>query len=519
VGILYSLPKNWKWATLEKITDTTSGGTPKRTNKDYWNGSISWLKSGELNDGYIYEVEETITEEGLIKSSAKVFKTGTLLMAMYGATVGRLGILKVDTSTNQAVCAIFNRFNLFSNEYIFFYLKYTRQQMLEDSFGGAQPNLSQGYINNINIPFAPINEQKRIVTKIEKLFSNLDKSDQHLAHLEKQLKRYRQSVLKSAFEGELTREWREKQTDLESANELLKKIKAERITYIKQEIQEKFKDKTEKWLKDKIQKEVDKFYNGLKDINNIEKPFDIPTDWKWVQWEQILKYADGSFKRGPFGSSLKKAFFVKDTTYKVYEQYCPINDDCSFERYYISEDKFLELKSFEVKEKDYLISCSGSIGKITQIPREYKNGVINQALLRVRINNAFYLDKFFITLFRSKFFQDSIIDNSTGSAMINVKGVKELKALPLPMLSIGEQKEIIKEIERHFSIIDKLEAVVQKSIKESKRLRQSILKQAFEGKLVEQDSNDESATILLEKIAKAKEEYKKQMKKGKKKSG
>ena len=255
----------------------------------------------------------------------------------------------------------------------------------------------------------------------------------------------------------------------------------------------------------------------MKAIENIEKPFAIPKKWEWIQWEQILKYGNDSFKRGPFGSALKKAFFVKDNTYKVYEQYCPINDDCSFERYYISEDKFTELKSFEVKEKDYLISCSGSIGKITQIPKEYKNGVINQALLRVRINDSSYLDKFFITLFRSSFFQDNITDSSTGSAMINLKGVKELKALPLPMLSIAEQNEIVKQIEKHFSIIDKLDSVVQNSIKESKRLRQSILKQAFEGKLVEQDPNDESAEILLEKIAKAKEEYKKEMSKRKRK--
>jgi len=404
-------------------------------------------------------------------------------------------------------------------DYMFtlYLLRANEQKLKVGQKGTTFDAVTSNQVKNLAIKFPPLNEQKRIVTKIEKLFSNLDNSDKYLAHLEKQLKRYRQSVLKSAFEGELTREWREKQTDLESAKELLEKIKGERLEYIEQEVRNKFENKTEKWIADKVKKEVDKFYSGLKAIENIEKPFAIPKKWEWIQWEQILKYGNDSFKRGPFGSALKKAFFVKDNTYKVYEQYCPINDDCSFERYYISEDKFTELKSFEVKEKDYLISCSGSIGKITQIPKEYKNGVINQALLRVRINDSSYLDKFFITLFRSSFFQDNITDSSTGSAMINLKGVKELKALPLPMLSIAEQNEIVKQIEKHFSIIDKLDSVVQNSIKESKRLRQSILKQAFEGKLVEQDPNDESAEILLEKIAKAKEEYKKEMSKRKRK--
>ena len=224
MDILYKIPDNWVWTTLEQIADMTSGGTPSRTKKEYWNGNINWLKSGELKDTYIHEVEEKITEDGLKGSSAKIFPKDTLLMAMYGATVGRLGILNVDSSTNQAVCAIFNHHKLFVNEYLFFYLLSMRQKMLKDSFGGAQPNLSQGYIKSIEIPFAPLNEQKKIVAKIEKLFSNLDNSDKYLLHLEKQLKRYRQSVLKSAFEGELTKEWRKKQTNLETADELLEKI-------------------------------------------------------------------------------------------------------------------------------------------------------------------------------------------------------------------------------------------------------------------------------------------------------
>ena len=139
----------------------------------------------------------------------------------------------------------------------------------------------------IKVP--PLNEQKRIVAKIEKLFSNLDNSDKYLLHLEKQLKRYRQSVLKSAFEGELTKEWREKQTNLETTDELLEKIKIERTLYIENEIREKFKDKTEKWIKDKVKNEVDKFYSALKPIEDDEKPFSIPSLWKWVRFDEVSK--------------------------------------------------------------------------------------------------------------------------------------------------------------------------------------------------------------------------------------
>ena len=152
------------------------GGTPKRNEKLYWGGNIGWLKSGELNDGYITNVEEYITDEGLTKSSAKLFPKGTLLIAMYGATVGKLGILEIETTTNQAICGILNDKNKFETLFMFYYLKKIREKMIEDSFGGAQPNLSQTYIKDLDIPLPPLEEQKRIVVNLDNLFAKIDKA-------------------------------------------------------------------------------------------------------------------------------------------------------------------------------------------------------------------------------------------------------------------------------------------------------------------------------------------------------
>ena len=173
---LYELPDGWEWEKLGFLTKTTSGGTPKRNEKSYWNGNIGWLKSGELNDGYITKVDEFITDKGLEKSSAKIFPRGTLLIAMYGATVGRLGILDIETTTNQAICGILNDKNTFEMRYMFFYLRSIRDKMLLDSTGGAQPNLSQTYIKNLDIPLPPLPEQKRIVSKLDTLFEKIDKA-------------------------------------------------------------------------------------------------------------------------------------------------------------------------------------------------------------------------------------------------------------------------------------------------------------------------------------------------------
>lgn len=173
---LYNLPDEWEWKKLGDLTTTTSGGTPKRNEKLYWGGNIGWLKSGELNDGYITNVEEYITDEGLTKSSAKLFPKGTLLIAMYGATVGKLGILEIETTTNQAICGILNDKNKFETLFMFYYLKKIREKMIEDSFGGAQPNLSQTYIKDLDIPLPPLEEQKRIVVNLDNLFAKIDKA-------------------------------------------------------------------------------------------------------------------------------------------------------------------------------------------------------------------------------------------------------------------------------------------------------------------------------------------------------
>ena len=115
------LPTSWAWTTIDEIASTSSGGTPSRTRLDYYGGSFPWVKSGELNDGLVSEVSETITEDGLKNSSAKIFPSGTLCIALYGATVGKVGILALDAATNQAVCGITPRAQI-EAKYLFLFL-------------------------------------------------------------------------------------------------------------------------------------------------------------------------------------------------------------------------------------------------------------------------------------------------------------------------------------------------------------------------------------------------------------
>lgn len=178
--VLYQLPDGWIWRKVSELAKTTSGGTPSRSNKDYWGGSIPWVKSGELGDSRVEKNEEFITELGLKNSSAKLFPKESLLLALYGATAGKLGVLTYDAATNQAVCCISQDDQLLARDFLRYYLLSQRKKIIEDSFGGAQPNISQAYVREIDIPTPPLTEQKRIVDKLDALLTRIDTAIEHL---------------------------------------------------------------------------------------------------------------------------------------------------------------------------------------------------------------------------------------------------------------------------------------------------------------------------------------------------
>lgn len=153
--------------SLSDLAETTSGGTPARSVSDYYGGRIPWVKSGELNDGLISQAEEFITEEGLRNSSAKIYPKGTLVVALYGATVGKTGILTVDAASNQAVCAVIPRTKEITTRFLYWFFRYKRPEFLNNSFGGAQPNISQRILRETKLPLPSIEVQGHICEFLE----------------------------------------------------------------------------------------------------------------------------------------------------------------------------------------------------------------------------------------------------------------------------------------------------------------------------------------------------------------
>ena len=166
--IPFDIPETWKWVRLGEIGDWGSGATPSRTNADFYGGDIPWLKTGDLTDGYIYDVPECITKFALEKTSVRLNPKGSILIAMYGATIGKLGILTKAMTTNQACCACIVFPGVY-NLYLFYFLLANRNGFIKQGEGGAQPNISKDKIINSLIPLPPLAEQRRIVEKIEEL--------------------------------------------------------------------------------------------------------------------------------------------------------------------------------------------------------------------------------------------------------------------------------------------------------------------------------------------------------------
>lgn len=407
----------WRECELKDIFTIVTGKTPSKKVNSYFGGNIPFVKPPDLDKNLFIDLtEDTLTENGFQKSVQ--LPKNTVLVSCIG-NLGKKGILLKEGSCNQQINAILPN-NIIYYKYTYYYINIIKEWMETNSSATTVKILNKSTFEKAPFKYPPLEEQKLIVSKIESEFQKIDNALTKLNIIKEQIKQYKQSVLKYAFD------------------------------------------------------ENNSFAKG----SNYE-----PYEWEEKILCDILDKSKNAIKRGPFGSSLKKEFFVENGV-RVFEQYNPINNDPYWCRYRITKEKYEELKEFKCKEGDFLISCSGTMGKIIELPNGVEEGIINQALLKITIDRNIIHNKYFVFLFRSPKFQNKIWGTARGAAIQNIASVKELKNIKIKLPNIELQKTIADNIKNIFDKVDNIENNINENIDKLNILKQAVLKKAFEGKLI-----------------------------------
>lgn len=518
-----TIPNEWAKVNISDIADVDLGKTPKKSDylstgdykvvkfRDVDYSGIDWSndKDGFVGERSIDNLRELTLHDVLITASAHSSEH-------IGRKICFVAKLPKDYQKIYfcgELLGISSKDGFLSPKFCFYYfLSHTGYKEIQSHVKGV--HLTSGQARNMSIPFTPQPEQNRIIEIVEELFSDLDNAIENLRKAQEQLKVYKQVVLKNAFEGKFTKEWR-KDHNPESAEEILR-----HLSEIKMSVYEKnlvvWKDSVEVWAeknngskrppKPKLPKELPCLKN-----EEIEDLPELPKQWKWIKIDKPLEPNQHALKAGPFGSSLKKSCYV-EKGYKIYGQEQVISGDPYYGDYYISEKKYNELYNCRVKPGDVLVSLVGTAGKVLVLPLDIVPGIINPRLIKISFSRDAMLPKFFKYYFESSF-SKSIYKLKAHGATMDILNVGIIQELPFPFCSVQEQEQVVFQIEARFSIYDKLEESVDENLQKAEALRQSILKQAFEGKLTEQwrkdhkdlISGENSAEALLKKIKAEKE--------------
>ena len=393
----YELPKGWVWTTLGEIGSWQSGATPSRMNKDYYGGNIPWLKTGDLNDGTIIYIPEYITQRALEETSVRLNPKGSVLIAMYGATIGKIGILSFPATTNQACCACYEY--SINQMFLFYFLLANRENFIAMGGGGAQPNISKEKIISTNMPLPPLKEQERIVAEIERWLSFVDIVEIEKSDLQSTICLAKSKILDLAIHGKLVPQ----DPNDEPATELLKRInpKAE-ITC---------------------------------DTPQYGK---LPKGWCETHIGDAFKVTMG---QSPDGSSLNPIDGMEFHQGKIL-----------FGNKYLRKSSVLTNSPTKIADADTLLLCVRAPVGVVNITKQ--RICIGRGLCCLTPTKAINLDYAFYMLTT---FQEKFESQSTGSTFKAISGsIIKNEQLWLPPLS--EQHRIVAKIEELFAQLDKIEA-------------------------------------------------------------
>jgi Restriction endonuclease S subunits len=460
---------NWIHKKIVDVCDVIMGQSPPGHSYNKAGKGIVFFQ-GKSDFGNFYPKPST-----WCTLPKKIAEANDILISVR-APVGPTNLSNIQCCIGRGLAAI-RYFVKDGHKFIFYYLRSIESEIANIGTGSTFSAISKSQIENSVFPLPPLPEQHRIVAKIEEMFTKLDAGVEALKKVKAELKRYRQAVLKYAFEGKLTEEWKKNigthgNAPIEPASVLLEKIKNNVGATLA----------------------VAQNKRAGASPAPTEKLPELPEKWVWTTVGEI----SGKIQYGTSEKANRDASGIPVLRMGNIQDGKLVFDDLK----YFSKD-WSQLTDFMLQDRDVLFNRTNSaelVGKTAVYKNFPPQAVFASYLIRVRVDKNLYdpdLLSSFINSYYGRKYIASVVSQQVGQA--NVNGTK-LSLMPIPLPPLPEQHQIIAEIERRFSVADEIEKTVGACLQQAQRLRQSILKKAFEGKLVPQDPNDEPAEKLLERI-------------------
>ena len=444
----FEIPQGWEWCRMGCIGDWGAGATPAKGNPDYYGGSILWLRTGELNNGIVYDSEIKITDKALQECSLRMNKIGDVLIAMYGATIGKVAIVGKELTTNQACCAC-TPFGIY-NYYLFFFLMGSQIDFIKKGEGGAQPNISREKLISHLMPIPPLAEQYRIVEKIQYLLPLVEKysNSQILQNkLNSEIKdKLRKSILQEAIQGKLVPQIAEEG----AAQDLLEQIKTEKQKLVKEG---KLKKSA---LNDSVifRGDDNKYYeliDGSPVCIDEFLPFQIPETWVWCKVKDLLEIQTGASFKKEQANANKKGIRILRGGNILPNNYIFKDDDVFVSEEFVNANTILKKNCIITPA----VTSLENIGKMAVIEKDYNNvsagGFVFIISPYIQAFNHSLLLAYFL---QSPFLIETMrgITKKSGAAFYNL-GKERLKELYLPLPPMAEQSRIVGKINEVLSSI------------------------------------------------------------------
>ncbi len=476
----WPLPKGWCWVALGVLGTWTGGGTPSKANVAFWtNGTVPWVSPKDMKVAVIGETEDKVTAAAVEGSSAKYVPQGSVLMVM------RSGILKHSfpvaitdriVTLNQDLRALTPHADVSPN-YIARYLALAANRVLEDCSkdGTTVDSIEVAALERLRVPLAPIAEQRRIVARVDALFTEIDEGEAALSAARKGLDTFRRALLKAAVTGELTKDWRAANLVSETGHDLLARIAKGRHG--------------NRVPKGRARRAADA---GALDTSSLPG---LPEHWGWATIRELADVIGGLTKNPGREKMSIRAPYLRVANVQMG------NLDLSEMKEIGVTNDDLQRASLEIGD---LLIVEGN-GSIDQIGRcaiwvgEVAGCVHQNHIIKARFAEP-VLQRWCLTWLLSPHGRDEIEQVAASTSGLHTLSISKVEALPVPVPPPAEAAEILRRVSDALSASADTLAVLDTEAADAARLKQSILKAAFEGRLVLQDSVDELAAHLLARL-------------------